>query len=403
MFWIEVLFVLGIVVTFYSYIGYGILVWLILKIRNTGKRPAGNEDDRPFTPPVTLIIAAYNEEDFILQKIENSLSLDYPKDALKIIFITDGSTDATPAIVRQFPQIQALHSDARQGKVAAMHRAMDYVQTPYVIFSDANTLLNTESIRNIVRHYQNPAVGGVAGEKKVLHSGSNDAAGAGEGLYWKYESFLKKLDWNFYTVVGAAGELFSIRRELYEYPGKNILLDDFIISLRVCQKGYRVAYEADAYAMETASSSIKEERKRKIRISAGGFQSMYLLKDLLNIFKYPTLSFQYISHRVLRWTLCPLFLPPILICNILLVVAGTSPVYSLILAGQVLFYGMAAAGWLLSMKNIKVPFLYAPYYFVFINVSLYLGFVRFLKGRQTVLWEKAARAKYTVPETAPER
>jgi len=401
MVWIKVLFVLGMAVTFYSYIGYGILLWLWLKLRNFFKRPSAIPK-AIYTPPVTLIVAAYNEEDFIQQKIENTLSLQYPKEALKLIFITDGSTDATPHIVGRYPQLQLLHSDARKGKVAAMHRAMAFVKTPYVIFSDANTLLNKESVLNIVQHYQNPGVGGVAGEKKIMQSGGEAAAGAGEGLYWKYESALKKLDWQFYSVVGAAGELFSIRTALYEYPGDNILLDDFIISLRVCQKGYRVAYEADAFALETASSSIKEEQKRKIRISAGGFQSMYLLRDLLNIFKYPVLSFQYISHRVLRWTLCPLFLPIILLCNIILVASGSSFIYTLILLAQLLFYGLALAGWLLSLKNKKVSFLYAPYYFVFINVSLYFGLIRFLNGRQTVLWEKAARAKYTVPETAPE-
>ena len=403
MFWIKVFFVLGIAVTFYSYIGYGILLWIGLKLRNFFKPPSAQAQPTTFTPPVTLIVAAYNEEEFIKQKIENTLSLHYPPEALKLIFITDGSTDGTPSVVQQYPQIQGLHSDARQGKVAAMHRAMSFVKTPFVIFSDANTLLNKESIRNIVKHYQNEAVGGVAGEKKVMEAAGEAAAGAGEGLYWKYESFLKKLDCQFYTVVGAAGELFSIRTDLYEYPGDNILLDDFVISLRICQKGYRVAYEADAYALETASSSIKEEQKRKIRISAGGFQSMYLLRDLLNIFKYPILSFQYISHRVLRWTLCPLFLPLILMCNIILVLSGASLIYSLILAAQFLFYGMALAGWLLSMKNKKISFLYAPYYFVFINVSLYLGFIRFLKGSQTVLCEKAGRAKYNRPEAARER
>ncbi len=403
MVWIKALFVVGLAVTFYSYIGYGMVLWVWVKFRKLFQKPMPRPGTETFTPPVTLIVAAYNEEEAIRQKIENSLSLDYPADALRLIFITDGSTDQTPAIVARYAQIRGLHSGTRQGKVAAMHRAMSFVETPFVVFSDANTLLNAHSIRNIVNHYQNPTVGGVAGEKKILKAAGEAAAGAGEGLYWKYESFLKKLDWDFYTVVGAAGELFSIRTDLYEYPGDNILLDDFIISLRVCQKGYRVAYEREAFALETASLSIKEEQKRKIRISAGGFQSMYLLRGLLNFFKHPILSFQYISHRVLRWTLCPLFLPFILVANIILVVINASLIYSVILAAQTLFYAAAFIGWLLSLTNKKVSLLYAPYYFVFINVSLYLGFVRFLKGRQTVLWEKAARAKFTTAEAAREQ
>lgn len=392
MFWIKLIFFAGLVITFYSYIGYGILlyVWLKLKrvVNRVQKNTAPEVEQFPF---VTIVVAAYNEEDFITKKIENTLALKYPKEKLKIIFVTDGSTDATPTIVSRFPEIQLLHINSRKGKIAAMHRAMSFVETPYVIFSDANTILNDESIQKIVRHYNNPHVGGVAGEKKVLQSKDNSVAGAGEGLYWKYESFLKKLDWEFYTVVGAAGELFSIKTDLYEHPGDNVLLDDFIISLRICQRGYRVAYEADAFAMETGSSSIKEEQKRKIRISAGGFQSMYILKALLNIFKYPKLSFQYISHRVLRWTLCPLFLPLILLSNIFIVLSDNSFFYSAILLLQIIFYASALLGWLLYLNKIRVSFLYAPYYFVFINISLYRGFIRFIKGNQTVLWEKAKR------------
>jgi cellulose synthase/poly-beta-1,6-N-acetylglucosamine synthase-like glycosyltransferase len=265
------------------------------------------------------------------------------------------------------------------------------VTTPIVIFSDANTLLNKESIYNIARHYQDPRTGGVAGEKKIMETSNGKVAGIGEGLYWKYESFLKKQDAELYTVVGAAGELFSIRTRLYEPVGDNVLLDDFVISLRVCQKGYRVHYEPDAYAMETPSASLKDERKRKIRISAGAFQSMGMLIGLLNFFKYPVLSFQYISHRVLRWTLCPLMLPVIFIFNLVLVLDGAGPLYELVLAGQALFYLAAIAGWTLANRNVKSKLLYIPYYFFFLNFSLYQGFFRHLKGRQSVLWDKARR------------
>jgi cellulose synthase/poly-beta-1,6-N-acetylglucosamine synthase-like glycosyltransferase len=234
----------------------------------------------------------------------------------------------------------------------------------------------------------------VAGEKKIMTAADTKIAGIGEGLYWKYESLLKRLDSELYTVVGAAGELFSVRTELYEPVGEDILLDDFIISLKVCMKGYRVQYEPDAYAMETPSSSLKEERKRKIRISAGAFQSMAILKGLLNIFRYPVLSFQYVSHRVLRWTLCPLLLPILFIVNILLLVQTPSGFYGLFLAGQILFYLAATAGWLLANRNIKSKLLYVPYYFLFLNISLYQGFIRYRKGQQSVLWDKAVREKY---------
>ena len=181
----------------------------------------------------------------------------------------------------------------------AINRVIPFVTTDFVVFSDANTLLNRDCIREIIQHYKDPTIGAVAGEKVVSdQSGEAGVAGAGEGLYWKYESFLKKMDARFYSVVGAAGELFSIRTALFEPVQKQVLLDDFIISMKICKKGYRVMYEPKAFATEAPSFSLKEEQKRKIRISAGGWQSVFMLKSLLNIFKYGRLSFQYISHRV---------------------------------------------------------------------------------------------------------
>jgi len=387
---IKILFFTGLFLVFYSYIGYAILVWLLIRLRNLFRPPYTLPATTEW-PRVSIVVAAYNEERFIIPKIENTLSLDYPPDKLDIIFITDGSTDNTPVLARNYPGIRVLHEPKRRGKVAAIHRAMQTVTTPVTIFCDANTLLNKESVYNILRHYADPAVGGVAGEKKVLTVANGQASGAGEGIYWKYESLLKRLDAELYTVVGAAGELFSIRTELYEPVPHDVLLDDFIISLGICRKGYRIAYEPDSFASETPSTSMKEEQKRKIRISAGAFQSMIMLKDLLNVVRYPVLSFQYISHRVLRWTVCPIALPPIFILNAILAANPGSPFYRFLLAAQCLFYVAAIAGWLLSNKNIKVKALYIPYYFFFLNLSLYLGFLRFKKGRQSVLWEKAAR------------
>jgi Glycosyltransferases, probably involved in cell wall biogenesis len=390
---IKFIFYFSLVIIIYSYVGYGLLLLVLVTIKKLFNAKNVRQQDAAFQPPVTIIIAAYNEADFIEDKIKNTLALDYPSDKLKIIIITDGSTDKTPEIVARYPSIRLLHQPGRSGKIAAMHRAMGFVNTPFVIYCDANTYLNTDAIKNIVRHYADKKVGGVAGEKKIMQLGNAGVSGAGEGLYWKYESTLKQLDSNLYTVVGAAGELFSVRTELYEFPGENVLLDDFIISLRICARGYRVAYEKQAYAMETASANLKEERKRKIRISAGAFQSMLMLKGLLNVFKHPMLTFQYVSHRVLRWTLCPLLLPLLFISNILLLNEYPVIIYQLIFAGQLAFYGAVLAGWLFSLRGIKVKILYFPYYFFFINLSLYLGFFRFLKGNQSVLWEKAVRKK----------
>jgi len=384
LFWLSLFFLL------YSYVLYGILVYVLVKL----KRVLGRKKGTPagdWEPEVTLVVSAFNEEDFIATKIANTMKLDYPLSKLKVIFVTDGSTDDTPGIVSRYPAVQLLHQPERRGKVAAMNRSIPFVTTPYVIFSDANTLLNEDCIRKIVQHYREASVGGVAGEKKIITGSDAQAAGVGEGLYWKYESFLKRMDSEFYSVVGAAGELFSLRTELYEHTAEDVVIEDFVQSLNICRKGYVVRYEPGAFAMETPSLSMAEEQKRKIRISAGAFQAMVLLKDLFNVFKYPVLSFQFISHRILRWTVCPLCLPLLFIANAILVWRGSGIFYEVVFSLQVLFYVLAFAGWIMASRNIKIKALYVPYYFLFMNISVYFGFRRFIMKRQSVLWERAAR------------
>ncbi len=395
---IDIIFWISLFLIFYSYVGYGILVWILVKLKSAFKsRESGAKSNEAGAshsyPAVALVVAAYNEEDFILEKIQNTLALDYPKDKLELIFITDGSNDNTPAIVARFPEILLLHQPARQGKVAAMNRAIQQVQSPLVIFCDANTLLNKACVREIVKHYDDPKVGGVAGEKKIMQQGKDAAAAAGEGLYWKYESYLKRLDSDLHTTVGAAGELFSVRKSLFEQAPEGTIIEDFVQSLKLVINGYIVRYEPNAYAAEAPSASIKDEMKRKVRICAGAFQAMVLLKELFNVFKYPVASFQFISHRILRWTLCPLALITLLLSNILMVIMGAAPFYQVILVLQAIFYILGITGWIYASRNIRLKAVYIPFYFLFMNLSVFIGFSRFLRNKQTVLWEKAARQK----------
>jgi cellulose synthase/poly-beta-1,6-N-acetylglucosamine synthase-like glycosyltransferase len=207
---------------------------------------------------------------------------------------------------------------------------------------------------------------------------------------------LKKWDAELYSVVGAAGELFAIRTELYEEVERDTLLDDFIISLRVAQKGYTIQYDPDAYAIETASANVKEELKRKIRISAGGIQSVVRLRSLLNFFKYGTLSFQYISHRVLRWTLAPLSLLLMIPAGLVLALEEgifNLTFYPVLFWLQVIFYLSALLGWYLENRSVRLKILFVPYYFFIMNLSVFLGLKRYLKGSQTVNWERAKRGK----------
>jgi len=379
----------------YTYVGYGILLYLIIKIRrlfNIGKKI---EIDPNYEPEVTLFIAAYNEKDYVEAKMKNSLELDYPKEKLNIVWVTDGSDDGTPDLIKQYSNSTVYHLPERNGKISAMNRGIQFVKTPIVIFSDANTLLGKESVKRIVTLFGNPKVGCVSGEKRIINKESDVASGAGEGLYWKYESALKKWDAELYSVVGAAGELFAIRTELYRHVENDTLLDDFIISLRVAQDGYVIQYDPEAYAIETASANVKEELKRKIRISAGGIQSVVRLRSLLNVFKYGTLSFQYISHRVLRWNLTPLCL--LLLIPVLTVLAYFEGfmgfgVYATLFWLQLLFYLSALTGWFLENRSTRVKILFIPYYFFIMNLSVVLGFLRYLKKSQSVNWERAQRA-----------
>lgn len=383
-------FWIGILVVLYTYVGYGIFIYLFSKIAGHRARFTVKSDEE--LPHISLLIAAYNEEQFITDKIQNTLALDYPSNRLDIVFVTDGSSDRTPDLVRNFPGIQLYHQPERRGKIHAVNRVMEFIRTPFVIFCDANTLLNREALKNIVRHYQDPKVGGVAGEKRIFSQTADNASGAGEGLYWKYESFLKRKDAEVYSIVGAAGELFSIRTDLYEEPAENMIIEDFYISMRIAGRGFRFAYEPDAYAMETASASVAEEWKRKVRICAGAFQAMGKLLYLLNPFRYGILSFQYFSHRVLRWTLAPLALPLVFISSAFLALRGL-PFYQLALGCQIGFYGLAFAGYKLRDKKITIKGFFVPYYFIVMNLAVYAGLSRFLRGKQSVTWEKAKRAE----------
>jgi biofilm PGA synthesis N-glycosyltransferase PgaC len=376
-------------IVFYNYAGYALIAWLFNRLRPPIPLPP-LPDHR--LPGISFIVAAYNEEDCIAAKIANSLALDYPREKIEFLVISDGSTDSTESIVHAHPDVRSLHRPERKGKSAALNRASGEAGGDVLVFSDANTILNREALRKIALHYQDPAIGGVAGEKKVLTASGSDEIGQAEGLYWKYESFLKKVDASFYSVVGAAGELYSFRRSLFEPIPSSAILDDFVSSLKVAQNGYRIAYEPGAYAMELPSLSLGDERKRKVRIAAGGFQAIGMLKGLLAFWKYPRLSFLYISHRVLRWAVSPFCLIGAFIANGMLVLDKSGPLFTVLFIGQCCLYGAAALAALQPAFR-RSRLVKLAYYFVFMNACAILGFFRYLKGNQSVAWEKARRAK----------
>lgn len=377
-------------IIFYTFFGYALLLFLLILIRRIVHGRRKTEYDFKLLPTITVIVAAYNEEDLITEKIKNTLALNYPEEKIAYLFVTDGSTDRTPQLVSEYAKVQLLHLPERKGKINAMHRAMLEARSEIIVFTDANTELNRNALINIARHYQDPKIGAVSGEKRVRISETSDAT-AGEGFYWKYESVLKRWDAELFTVVGAAGEIFSIRNSLYQPVPTDTILDDFMITLLIASKGYRIVYEPAAYALESSSADTREELKRKIRIAAGGIQSIRRLSFLLNPFRYPVLSFQFISHRVLRWTITPFLLPLALILNIFIVATNSATIYQVLLICQITFYGASVTGWLLQQREIKVKLLFIPYYFCMMNYAVIAGIRRHLMHTQSTSWEKVKR------------
>ena len=374
------LFWLCLAIVVYTYVGYGLILYLLVFIKRLAikaKPLADITDD--CLPEVTLMVCAYNEEDIISEKMSNIHSLDYPADRLHLVWATDGSTDNTNSILSAYPDVKIVFSPERRGKSAALKHGIKEVSTEIVMMTDANTMLNPGAVREIVRLMQTPKVGCVSGEKKVMAKSDSDKAAQGEGLYWKYESTLKRLDCELYSAMGAAGELCVIRRQLMTDIPDDTLLDDFVISMEIVRMGYKIAYTSKAFAMEYGSADLHEESKRKRRIAAGGLQSSWRLRSLMNPLRHPVVAFQFVSHRVLRWTITPVCLFALIPLNTILVLSGEGIIYTIIWILQILFYASALAG----MKISK--------YFVFMNLNVFRG-MAYLINNTSGTWEKAKRA-----------
>ena len=373
------LFWLCMAIVVYTYVGYGIVLYLLVFVKRlaTKAKPLADiTDDR--LPEVTLMVCAYNEEDIIAEKMDNTRRLDYPSDRLHLVWVTDGSNDNTNVLLSAYPEVKVIYFPERRGKAAALKHGIKEIDTEIVMMTDANTMLNPEAVREVARLMQDPKVGCVSGEKKVMARSDSDEAAQGEGLYWKYESTLKRLDSELYSAMGAAGELCVIRRQLMTDIPDDTLLDDFIISMEIVKKGFKIAYTSNAYAMEYGSADLHEESKRKRRIAAGGLQSCWRLRSLMNPLRHPVVAFQFVSHRVLRWTITPVCLFALVPLNTLLVLSGEDIVYTIIWILQILFYASAAAGVRISK------------YFIFMNLNVFRG-MAYLFNNSTGMWEKAKR------------
>ena len=390
---LKILFWICLILCVYTYVGYGILLYLLVLLKRLVKGkpqqmalPADSQ-----LPDVAFMVCAYNEQDVVEMKMQNIRELDYPKDKLHVIWVPDGSSDNTNEYLKAYPDVKIVFSPERRGKTAALNHGISQVKSEITVMTDANTMVNREAIREIVRCMQDPQVACVAGEKRVLSRHEGEIAAEGEGLYWKYESTLKRLDSELYSAMGAAGELNAIRTKLYDPMPETALLDDFVMSMRMIEQGYKIAYTSDAYAMEYGSANLEEESKRKRRIAAGGLQSSWWLRSMMNPFKNFVVAFQFVSHRVLRWSITPIAMMALIPLNVALVMMKAGTVYTIIWILQILFYLAAFSGYQLEQRGRKNKLLYVPYYFLFMNINVFRGmhYLRTHQGGGT--WEKAKR------------
>lgn len=338
-------------------------------------------------PRVSFVIAAYNEEHAIADKLRNTLALDYPKDRFEIIVVSDGSDDATEAIVRSFaPQgVDSLHEPQRRGKTAALNRAVKHANGDIVVFSDANNEFAPDAIKKLVRHFGDPRVGGVCGAKRIKPAAERQSS-VGDGLYWRYESAVKFAESILGTITNADGEIFAVRRDLYRPVPEHIINDDAQITLDLVGQGYRVRYEPEAHSYEFASIHIRDDFHVKVRMVAGGFQT--LVENAAALFPLRSwFAWAFFSHKTLRW-LAPLFLILVLATSAAL---SAEPLYLAALAAQLGFYGLALAGYWRIGRAPMNAMTYVPFYFTTMNLAALCGLLRFLLRRQTVQWRKAQR------------
>ncbi len=299
---------------FYCYAVYPVLVACLS--RAFGRSGTGPSSDPDPWPEVTLLIAAYNEEAVIEERIRNALAMDYPVDRLRIVIGLDGCSDDTAAIVRRFegPRVRVIEFSARRGKATVLNEAMSEVESPLVLMSDANTQIDPLAARRLARWFQDLGVGAVVGRLVLTdpRSGRNV-----DGTYWKYETFLKKCEGRLGALLGANGAIYAIRRDLYVPIPPDTIIDDFVIPLLAkLRSGCTIIYDCDAIAQEETPSHVSAEFHRRARIGAGGFQSIAMLWALLDP-RQGWVAFTFFSHKVLRW-LCPFMLMTIVASNALL-------------------------------------------------------------------------------------
>lgn len=377
LFWASVFLVV------YTYLGYPLLIALAARIVPVRNPPPLADAS------VTLLITAYNEEAIIEKKIENSLSLDYPAERLQVIVAADGSTDQTPEIVTRFKErgVTLAFTPQRDGKMAAINRAILLARGDIVVFSDANNMYEPDAIRKLVAPFSDARVGAATGAKLIIQDGGS-LSGA-EGIYWRYESWIKKNETRLATCTSSVGEILAVRRDLYNPPPNNIINDDYYIVLELIRRGYRVHYVPEARSFEYISATARDEMVRRSRMNAGKYQAMSLSFRLLP-FNRPLVIWQIISHKYCR-ALLPLGFIGVLLANILIVLLQANPFYLIFLLLQLFFYAVALLGNRVKFRGVLGKLIYLPTYLFNSNLAILSGLYGYLTNKQTNVWERVRR------------
>jgi cellulose synthase/poly-beta-1,6-N-acetylglucosamine synthase-like glycosyltransferase len=364
----------------YVYVGYPALVLWVGSIR---RRQVCKQS---ITPRVSLVIAAYNEERNIAERLDNALSLDYPSEALEIIVASDGSEDATAAIVRSYAargvRLLAL---PRQGKIHALNAAVAQAAGDILVFSDANTLFDRQALKKLVQNFADPEVGGVAGSKIYLAAAESEASTKGEQLYWSYDIWIKQLETLTGSIVSADGAIYAIRRDLYPVLGDSAVTDDFAISTAVVERQCRLVFEPEAHAYEIAIPTARREFARKVRLMTRGLRGIILRKRLLNPYHYGFYSLILFSHKVLR-RLVPVFLVLLFLTSILAISHGA--IYTTAAVAQGVFYGLAAAGYGLRRTRLgRQKCFVVPFFYCLANAAALMALIKVCSGEKITLWQ----------------
>lgn len=378
---IEFLFWASVAAVLYVYAGYP-LVLLMLPRREVVNDDAGE------TPTVTLIISAFNEADCIAEKLDNTLALDYPRERLDVTVVSDASDDETDEIVKRYASrgVRLLRMSERGGKTLGLNAGVATSKSEVIVFSDANALYRPDAIRRLVAPFAAPDVGAVIGESTYVDS--TTASGQSESLYWRYETWVKALENRNGSVVGGDGAIYSVRRALYR-PMHAGALSDFVNPLQVVKAGYRCIYEPRAVSYEEAAEDFRREYRRKIRIVNRAWRALWSMRAMLNPFLHGSFAFKLWSHKVLRWCV-PGFLLAILLTNLALL--GEHRIYWITAGTQVLFYSLAAGGFVLRRRSRQPALLRVPFYFCVVNFAAAMALVQVCFGRAYTVWTTSRAA-----------